>query len=414
MTLTLWRKAAPITYKVSVNDTKGIINNAFVEIKDGKVYVTLPDTHTLTTSNQTTVTVLDKDGNAVKGVSVTIKDKTTEKTATTDTSGKVTLPVKTSSGGSSSGGSSGGGGGYISSYSTVNVKVTDKDGKTVSVTKSVDSKGNVTVTLPTGKVIDSENYYTVTVTDSKGAAKADTTVTLKDRKNGTATGITDKNGMLTLPATEHKAYIVGYDDGTFKPDSDMSRAEAAAIFARLIAEAKGESISGKATFKDVDKNEWYAGYVGYLEKHNVTNGYNDGTFKPDASVTRAEFVSMAVRYYGLFNEVKNVANTTKYTDVDSSYWAVKDISYAKSIGWLNGYADGTFKGDNNITRAEVVTVVNRATNRTADKEYINANLTKLNQFTDLKTNTHWAWYDILEAANEHLGIVHADGETWVK
>lgn len=147
-----------ISYIVKVNDTKGIITGAFIEIKDRKVYVTLPDTHTLTTSNQTTVTVLDKDGNAVKGISVTIKDKTTEKNATTDANGKVTLPVKTSSGGgSSSGGSSGGGGGYISSYSTVNVKVTDKDGKTVSVTKSVDSKGNVTVILPTGKVIDSEN-----------------------------------------------------------------------------------------------------------------------------------------------------------------------------------------------------------------------------------------------------------------
>ena len=300
-----------VTYKVSVNDTMGIINNAFVEINDGNVYVTLPDTHTLTASNQTTVTVLDKDGNAVKGVSVTIKDKTTKKTASTDANGKVTLPVKTSSGGggSSSGGSSGGGGGYISSYSTVNVKVTDKDGKTVSVTKSVDSKGNVIVTLPTGKVIDSENYYTVTVTDSKGAEKADTTVTLKDRKNGAATGRTDKNGMLTLPAKEHKAYIVGYDDGTFKPDSNMSRAEAAAIFARLIAEAKDESISGKASFKDVDKNEWYAGYVGYLEKYDVINGYNDGTFKPDASVTRAEFVAMTVRYYDLFNDINKTGNT---------------------------------------------------------------------------------------------------------
>lgn len=404
-----------VTYKVSVNDTKGIINNAFVEIKDGKVYVTLPDTHTLTTSNQTTVTVLDKDGNAVKGVSVTIKDKTTEKTASTDANGKVTLPVKTSSGGgSSSGGSSGGGGGSYISANTTNVRVTDKDSKTVNVTKTTDKDGNVTLTLPTGKTLDSGNFYTVITTDKTGKAKADVSVTLKDKSGKVANGTTDKNGTLILPAIKHSAYIVGYDDGTFKPDSDMSRAEAAAIFARLIAEAKGETVSGKSSFADVSSKEWYSSYVGYLEKYDVINGYNDGTFKPDASVTRAEFVSMAVRYYGLFNEVKTVANTTKYTDVDSSYWAVKDISYAKSIGWLNGYADGTFKGDNNITRAEVVTVVNRATNRTADKEYINANLTKLNQFTDLKTNTHWAWYDILEAANEHLGIVHADGETWVK
>ncbi len=404
-----------VTYKVSVNDTKGIINNAFVEIKDGKVYVTLPDTHTLTTSNQTTVTVLDKDGNAVKGVSVTIKDKTTEKTATTDANGKVTLPVKTSSGGgSSSGGSSGGGGGSYISANTTNVRVTDKDSKTVNVTKTTDKDGNVTLTLPTGKTLDSGNFYTVITTDKTGKAKADVSVTLKDKSGKVANGTTDKNGTLILPAIKHSAYIVGYDDGTFKPDSDMSRAEAAAIFARLIAEAKGETVSGKSSFADVSSKEWYSSYIGYLEKYNVISGYNDGTFKPDASVTRAEFVSMAVRYYGLFNEVKTVANTTKYTDVDSSYWAIKDISYAKSIGWLNGYADGTFKGDNNITRAEVVTVVNRATNRTADKEYINANLTKLNQFTDLKTNTHWAWYDILEAANEHLGIVHADGETWVK
>ena len=404
-----------VTYKVSVNDTKGIINNAFVEIKDGKVYVTLPDKHTLTTSNQTTVTVLNKDGNAVKGVSVTIKDKTTEKTASTDSNGKVTLPVKTSNGGgSSSGGSFGGGGGSYSSYSTVNVKVIDKDGKAVSVTKSVDSKGNVTVTLPTGKVIDSENYYTVTVTDSKGAAKADTTVTLKDRKTGTATGTTDKNGMLTLPATEHKAYIVGYNDGTFKPDSNMSRAEAAAIFARLIAEAKGESISGKASFKDVDKNEWYAGYVGYLEKYDVINGYNDGTFKPDASVTRAEFVAMTVRYYDLFNDVNKTGNTVKYTDVASSYWAYSDIAFAKNIGWLNGYSDGSFRGDNDITRAEVVTVVNRATGRVADKEYVKDNFTKLNRFTDVTDSNMWYFFDVAESCNNHKAVTSANNEVWVK
>lgn len=404
-----------VTYKVSVNDTKGIINNAFVEIKDGKVYVTLPDTHTLTTSNQTTVTVLDKDGNAVKGVSVTIKDKTTEKTASTDANGKVTLPVKTSSGGgSSSGGSSGGGGGYISSYSTVNVKVTDKDGKTVSVTKSVDSKGNVTVTLPTGKVIDSENYYTVTVTDSKGAAKADTTVILKDRKNGTATGTTDKNGMLTLPATEHKAYIVGYDDGTFKPDSNMSRAEAAAIFARLIAEVKGETISGKSSFVDVSSKEWYSSYIGYLEKYDVINGYNDGTFKPDASVTRAEFVAMTVRYYDLFNDVNKTGNSVKYTDVASSYWAYSDIAFAKNIGWLNGYSDGSFRGDNDITRAEVVTVVNRATGRVADKEYVKDNFTKLNRFTDVTDSSMWYFFDVAEAANDHKAVTSENSEVWVK
>lgn len=393
-----------ITYKVVVSDTKAVIPNAFVSIKDGKISVKLPDTHTLTTSNQTTVTVFDKDGKPVKGVNVTITDKN-NKTASkdTDANGKVVLPVK----------SSGGGGGWSSSYSSVNVKVTDKDGKTVSVSKSVDSKGNVTVTLPTAKVIDADNYYTITVTDSKGAAKADTTVTLKDRKNGTATGVTDKNGMLVLPAKEHKAYIVGYDDGTFRADSDMTRAEAAAIFARLIAEEKGEKISGKSNFADVKTNEWYADYIGYLAKYDIIKGYSDKTFRPDAPVTRAEFVAMAVRFYDLFNDVKKSGYTVTYTDVKTDYWAYDDIAFAKNIGWLNGYADGTFKGDNNITRAEVVTIVNRATGRKADEDYINKNLSVLNKFTDLKNNAHWGWADIMEAANTHKAVGGAD-ETWVK
>ena len=208
--------------------------------------------------------------------------------------------------------------------------------------------------------------------------------------------------------------VTGYDDGTFRPDSDMTRAEAAAIFARLIAEDKGEKVSGKNTFADVNKNAWYYDYVGYLAKYDIINGYTDGTFKPDESVTRAEFVAMAVRYYGLFNEVKNTGYTVKYTDLDKNYWAYNDIALAKNIGWLNGYADGTFRGDNNITRAEVVTIVNRATGRMADKEYVKDNLTKLNRFTDVTNSNLWYFMDVHEAANTHMANIVEDAETWVK
>lgn len=402
-----------IAYNVTVSNKDGNIANALIKIEDGKITVTLPDSHTLTTSNQTTVTVKDKDGNPVKGVSVTIKDKTTSKSGTTNTSGQVTLPVKSSGGGgSSSGGSSGGGGGSIS-YSTVNVKVTDKDGNNISVSKSTGTD-KVTLTLPTGKTLEDGNWYTVTVTDRNGKAKADYTVILKDRNNNEVTGKTDDNGIVILPATEHKAYIVGYEDGTFRPDGDMTRAEAATIFARLISEKKGEKISGNANFSDVSRTDWYADYVGYLAKYNIIKGYEDGTFRADAPVTRAEFVAMAVRCYDLFDEIENTIANVKYNDLNSNHWAYKDIAYATNAKWLNGYADGSFKPDINITRAEVVTVVNRATGRNADKEYVNENLTKLNRFTDLKSNTHWAWYDILEAANDHLGIFDEDSEIWVK
>lgn len=402
-------------YNITVEDTKGKIENAFIEIKDGKITVTLPDDKTLTTSNQTTVTVTDKENKAVKGVSVTIKDKATEKTGTTDANGKVTLPVKSSGGSSSGGGGSrgNGGGGYISTNAT-NITVTDKNGKNISASKSTDKDGKITLTLPNGTDLTGDNYYTIKATDNKGNAKADVAIILKDRKNNSATGTTDKSGMLILPAETHTAYIFGYADGTFRPDNNMSRAEAAAIFARLISEKKGENISGKAKFKDISSKDWFAKEIGYLEKYGIIKGYSDNTFKPNDSVTRAEFVAMTVRFNALFNDVKKGSYTVKYTDVANNYWAYSDIAYAKHAGWLNGYADGSFKGDNAITRAEVVTVVNKATGRIADEGYINKNLSSLNKFTDLKNNSHWAFYSICESANTHLANSHDNSETWVK
>jgi len=404
-------------YNITVEDTKGKIENAFIEIKDGKITVTLPDDKTLTTSNQTTVTVTDKENKAVKGVSVTIKDKTTEKSGTTDANGKVTLPVKSSGGGSSSGGGgsrgNGGGGGYISTNVT-NITVTDKNGKNVSVSKSTDKDGKITLTLPNGTDLTGDNYYTIKATGNKGNAKADVSIVLKDKKNNSANGTTDKNGMLILPASEHKAYIFGYDDGTFRPDNNMSRAEAAAIFARLISEKKGENISGKATFKDISSKDWFAKEVGYLEKYGIIKGYSDNTFKPNESVTRAEFVAMTVRFNSLFNDVKKGSYTVKYTDVATNYWAYSDVAYAKHAGWLNGYADGTFKGDNAITRAEVVAVVNRATGRKADESYITKNVSILNKFTDIRNNSMWYYTDVMEAANTHLANSANNTETWIK
>lgn len=405
-------------YNITVEDTKGKIENAYIEIKDGKITVTLPDTHTLTTSNQTTVTVLDKENKGVANVSVTVTDKNkATATKSTDTNGRITVPVKSTGGGGSSSGGGGGrggssGGGY---YTTVNVKITDKDGKAVTnFSKSTDSKGNLTIILPNGKMLDNGNFYTVTVTDNKGNAKENVTVLLKDKNKGEATGTTDKNGVVTLPGKTHTAYIFGYADGTFRPDNNMSRAEAAAIFARLISEQKGEKISGKSDFADVKSNEWYSKFIGYIKKYGIIKGYDNNTFKPDENISRAEFVAMTVRFNSLFNDVKKGSYTVKYTDVASNYWAYSDIAYAKHAGWLNGYADGSFKGDNAITRAEVVTVVNKATGRIADERYINKNLSSLNKFTDLKNNLHWAFYAIAESANTHIGVIGTDNETWVK
>ena len=406
------------SYIILVENVKAKIENAYITLNaDNTISVLLPENINIEHSNRITVTVLDKDSKAIKGVSVTIKDKTTEKTAATDANGKVTLPVKSTGGGGSSSGGGGGrggssGGGY---YTSVNVKITDKDRKAVTnFSKSTDSKGNLTITLPSGKTLDNGNFYTVTVTDNKGNAKAGTSVILKDKNKIKVTGTTDKTGIVTLPGKTHTAYIFGYEDGTFRPDNNMSRAEAAAIFARLISEQKGEKISGKSDFADVKSSEWYSKFIGYIEKYGIIKGYDNNTFKPDENISRAEFVAMTVRFNSLFNDVKKGSYTVKYTDVASNYWAYSDIAYAKHAGWLNGYADGTFKGDNAITRAEVVTVVNKATGRTADEGYINKNLSSLNKFTDLKNNSHWAFYAIAESANTHIGVTNSDNETWIK
>lgn len=405
-------------YNITVEDTKSKIENAFIEIKDGKITVTLPDGKTLTTDNQTTVTVLDKENKGIANVSVTVMDKNkTTATKSTDTNGKITVPVKSTGGGGSSSGGGGGrggssGGGY---YTIVNVKITDKDGKAVTnFSKSADSKGNLTITLPNGKTLDNGNFYTVTVTDNKGNAKENVTVLLKDRNKGEATGTTGKNGVVTIPGKTHTAYIFGYEDGTFRPDNNMSRAEAAAIFARLISEQKGEKISGKSDFADVKSNGWYSKFIGYIEKYGIIKGYDNNTFKPDENISRAEFIAMTVRFNSLFNDVKKGGYTVKYTDVASNYWAYSDIAYAKHAGWLNGYADGTFKGDNAITRAEVVTVVNRATNRKADEDYITKNVSVLNKFTDIRNNSMWYYADIMESANTHLANTVNNAETWLK
>ena len=388
-------------YNVIVEDTKAKIENAIVKIKDGKISVTLPDGQILEASNQTTVTVSDKDAQPVKDMSVTVTDKNA-KTATkiTDGNGKITVPVKTSTGS---------GGRYVKSIYTV--KVVDKDGKTVNVNKTI-KDNKITLTLPNGNTLD-DNYYTITVTDNKGKVAPNIDVTLQDKTNS-VNGKTDTNGQVSMPLSEHKAYIVGYPDGTFLPDRNMTRAEAAAIFARNIADRKGENISnGKSSFTDVNTKLWYNNSIAYLKKYNIISGYTDGTFRPEEQITRAEFVTMCMRFYDMLDDI-TVSDKNIFNDVPKSHWAAVYICNAIAMKWIEGYADGTFKPDSNITRAEVVAIVNRVLDHTGDTEYVNKNISAVNKFMDLKDKSYWAFYEILEAANTHMAVESADGETWVK
>ena len=189
----------------------------------------------------------------------------------------------------------------------------------------------------------------------------------------------------------HDAYISGYPDGTVGPDRTITRAEAAAMFYNLLSDKNGAA----RAFKDVPVNQWYTNAVTTLAGMGVINGYPDGTFKPDAPITRAEFVTMAMNFA---KAEKGAA--CSFADVSQNMWYYGAVAGATENGWISGYPDGTFGPDRYITRAEVTSVINRMENRTADITFIVENLKDLRTFSDLSFQ-HWAYGSMMEAANGH-------------
>lgn len=203
--------------------------------------------------------------------------------------------------------------------------------------------------------------------------------------------------------------MFGYPDWTFKPEGEMTRGEAAAMFARLFKEYPGDNYNYHEDFSDVDENYWCYKEIAYLAEWGIINGYEDGTFKPDNKISRAEFVKIVESFEAL------QTGTNPYSDVDETYWAYKYIVSSSAKGWINGYLDGTFKPDNNISRSEAVKIANKLVNRHPDKDFIDRNKYLLKDFTDLPTS-HWAYYEIHEAANGHIFERLANGmdERWLE
>ena len=189
----------------------------------------------------------------------------------------------------------------------------------------------------------------------------------------------------------HAAYISGYPDGTVGPDRTITRAEAATMFYNLLSDKSGTA----RTFADVPMNQWYANAVTTLAGMGVINGYPDGTFKPDAPITRAEFVIMAMNF-----AKADKGTACSFADVPENMWYYSAIAGATENGWISGYPDGTFGPDRNITRAEVTSVINRMENRAADMMFIVENLNDVRTFSDLPFQ-HWAYGSMMEAANGH-------------
>ena len=203
--------------------------------------------------------------------------------------------------------------------------------------------------------------------------------------------VNDKLSAI-LETEAHIAYVSGYTDGTVRPNSDITRGEVAAIFWRLI-KGSGKSNVIQGAFIDVNDNLWYAQAINYLTEIGILSGYEDGTFRPGQSITRAEFAVIASRFDDL---ILNAANP--FVDIAADHWAYNYIVSAYAKGWLSGYPGNMFLPENNITRAEAVTIVNYMLGRGIRKVDIDKGL--YNMYTDL-TLEHWAFAEIIEASYEH-------------
>ena len=243
--------------------------------------------------------------------------------------------------------------------------------------------------------IESNDLYAIWTKNSGSGGSHKPTVTIPD---DVPTGLNGK---------DHYAYVVGYPDGMVYPQKNITRAEVATIFFRLLEDETREANMTKSnSYNDMKDGAWYTCAVSTLSKMGIIKGYEDGSFKPDASISRAEFAAIAARF-----DPDGDTTPATFSDV-SSHWAKDEISIAANHGWIKGYEDGSFKPDQKITRAETMTLVNRVLKRLPE--------TKDDLHKDMKTwpdnqnESAWFYLAVQEATNSHYQKLKKDGihETW--
>lgn len=216
-------------------------------------------------------------------------------------------------------------------------------------------------------------------------------------------GVTDKKATPKLNTSDHFAYVQGYPNGTVKPAGNITRAETAAILFRLMDDASRKTYySTKSGFRDVASGSWYNTYVATLNNAGVITDSSNGYFRPNEAITRAELAAMLAK----FSETTSAANY--FNDVSAKYWAANAIAICAKLGWITGYPDGTFRPDRNVTRAELMAMINRATGRAPKSA--DAFLPGMKTWID-NTSDKWYYLDVQEATNSHSYTVKGS-ETW--
>lgn len=204
----------------------------------------------------------------------------------------------------------------------------------------------------------------------------------------------EDDDALGLNTTDHFAYIVGYGNGEVRPQNNITRAEVATIFFRLLTDdVRDENLTKTNRYSDVTRADWYNTAVSTLSSMGIITGYPDGTFRPNAAITRAEFAAITARFD---NDGDKTA--AKFSDI-ATHWAKDEISIAYNNGWITGYPDGTFGPQRDITRAETMTLVNRVLNRQPETE--EDLLPNMTVWTDNANPNAWYYLAVQEATNSH-------------
>ena len=211
---------------------------------------------------------------------------------------------------------------------------------------------------------------------------------------------------LWLNTNDHYSYLIGYSDGTVRPNGKITRAEVATIFFRLLDDdTRAKYWSSKNDFSDVSADKWYNNAVSTLSNMGVIGGYADGTFRPDAPISRAEFAKIAVS----FTQNTGSATYNYFTDVKTTDWFAPYVTAAKDAGLIEGYSDGSFKPESKITRAEACAIVNRTLGRKPSKAHMK--ISDRIDWPDVQT-TDWFYEAIMEATNSHTCTMGDRVETW--
>lgn len=243
---------------------------------------------------------------------------------------------------------------------------------------------------------DTTYTYDFTVND-KGEISIKTPITCTFTNKYTKRHTTATPSKPTLNTGDHYAYVMGYPDGTVRPNGSITRAEVSAILFRLLSDkTRDEYFTTESSFTDVKAGAWYNNSIATLEKAGViVDTAKGGAFRPNEAITRAELAAMLAQ----FSDAKPVKGV-KFSDVSAKHWAYEAIAIAAKMGWIEGYPDGTFRPDATITRAEMMTLVNRALERVpSDEDHLLSKRVMLT-FPDCKSGD-WFYIAVQEATNSH-------------